>query len=91
MPNIQSAIKRMRVTSHQTEVNKTRRSKVRTLIKKVELGIAGSDEKKAREFFKELEPELHRAARKGIFNLKTASRTIARLNRGIKGLSQKKA
>lgn len=89
MPNIRSAIKRMRVTARHTEVNRGRRSRVRTLVKKTRLAIANNDEQAARVSFKQVEPELQRAARKGIFHQKTVSRMVSRLNKAIKNMAQK--
>lgn len=89
MPNIRSAVKRVRVIERKTQVNRRRRSRVRTLIKNVHLALDAGDEKKARAAFGTVEPELRRAGRKKLFHQKKVSRIISRLHHHIKALALK--
>jgi len=87
MANTPQARKRIRQTERRTAVNKNRRSRVRTFIRKVEEAIAKGDAGTAREALRAAQPEIMRGAQKGIFHPNTGSRTVARLNRRIKSLS----
>ena len=86
MANTTSAKKATRKIETRTEVNKSRRSRMRTFIRKVEEAIAGGDQKVAIDALKAAEPEIARAAQKGIVHANTASRKVSRLNHRIKAL-----
>lgn len=77
----------VRKIARRTEVNKTRRTRVRTFVKKVEEAIAARDKKAAALAFKSAQPELHRAVSKGVFNKLAAARKLSRLSARIKALS----
>lgn len=77
----------VRKIARRTAVNKSRRSRVRTYLRRVEEAIAAGDQEKAREAFKNAQPELHRAVGRGIFHKKTASRKLSRLSSRIKAIS----
>jgi small subunit ribosomal protein S20 len=79
MANTSSARKAARKIARRTEINRARRSRVRTAVGKVEDAIAAGDRNKALEAMKEAEPQLMRAARKGQIHQNTASRKISRL------------
>ena len=83
MANTSSARKAARKIARRTEVNKARRSRVRTAIRKVEEAIAAGDRNKAMEAMKEAEPQLMRAAQTGQVHRNTASRKVSRLVRQI--------
>lgn len=87
MANTASARKRNRQTERRTERNKARRSRVRTFIKKVELAIAGGDKKVATEALRMAQPEMQRAAGKGVGHPNTVARKLSRLSARIKALS----
>ncbi|MEE2691241.1 MAG: 30S ribosomal protein S20 [Pseudomonadota bacterium] len=87
MANTSSAKKMVRKIARRTEVNKTRRSRVRTFLRKVEEAIASRDKKAADEAFRAAQPELHRAVSKGVVKKATASRKLSRLSSRIKALS----
>ncbi len=87
MANTSSAKKMVRKIERRTEVNKARRSRVRTYLRKVEEAIASGDKSAADEAFKQAQPELHRAVTRGVFHKHTASRKLSRLSARIKSLS----
>ena len=86
MANTASAKKATRKIATRTEVNKSRRSRMRTFIRKVEEAIAGGDTKLAAEALKAAQPEIARAAQKGIVHANLAARKVSRLNHRIKAL-----
>ena len=83
MANSPSAKKRARQAARRTEVNKMRRSRVRTFIRKVEEAIAAGDQSAALEALKAAQPEIMRGANKGILHRNTASRKVSRLHHRI--------
>ncbi|MEM9897779.1 MAG: 30S ribosomal protein S20 [Pseudomonadota bacterium] len=68
-------------------VNKARRSRVRTFLRKVEEAIASGDKSAADLAMKAAQPELHRAATKGVMHQRTVARKLSRLSSRIKALS----
>ena len=87
MANHKSAKKRIRRNESFEEINRDRRSRIRTFIKKVESAIAKGDEGAAREALKMAQPEMHRCVTNGIFHKNTMSRKLSRLSARIKGLA----
>ncbi|NJM34779.1 MAG: 30S ribosomal protein S20 [Rhodomicrobium sp.] len=87
MANTKSAKKAIRVITRRTEINKARRSRVRTFIRKVEEAIATGDKSAAEVAFQAAQPEIMRSAQKGIFHKNTASRKISRLSARIRALA----
>lgn len=79
MPNIDSAKKRARQTVRRTAVNHARKSRVRSFTRKVEEALAAGDKSQALAALKAAEPELMRAASKGVVHRNTASRKVSRL------------
>ena len=86
MANTSSAKKATRKIVARTEINKSRRSRMRTFIRKVEEAIAGGDHAAATAALKEAEPEIARAAQKGIVHANMAARKVSRLNHRVKAL-----
>jgi small subunit ribosomal protein S20 len=86
MANSPSAKKSARKIVKRTEVNKSRRSRMRTFIRKVEEAIAGGKHDDAVAALKAAEPEIARAAQKGIVHANVASRKVSRLNHRVKAL-----
>lgn len=91
MANIKSAIKRIRTSEARRVRNKTRLSRVRTFIKKVETAIQAKDAKAADAAFREMQPEIQRAQSKGTMHRNTVARTLSRLSGHIKALKGKAA
>ena len=87
MANTSSAKKMVRKIARRTAVNKSRRSRVRTYLRKVEEAISSGDKAAAEAAFKNAQPELHRAANKGVFHSKTIARKLSRLSSRIKALA----
>jgi small subunit ribosomal protein S20 len=87
MANTASARKRIRQIERRTARNQARKSRMRTFIKKVEAAIAGGDKTAATEALREAQPELQRAATKGVVHPNLVARKISRLSARIKGLA----
>ncbi len=79
MANTSSAKKMARKIEKRTEVNRARRSRMRTFLRKVEEAIAGGDRNAAADALRAAEPEIMRAAQNGIVHKNTASRKVSRL------------
>lgn len=87
MANTKSAKKANRKAIRRTAVNRNRTSRVKSYVRAVEEAVAAGDAKKAREAFKSAEPEIMRAATKGVTHKRAASRKISRLAQRVKKLS----
>jgi small subunit ribosomal protein S20 len=79
MPNTSSARKAVRKIARRTEINRARRSQLRSFVRKVEEAIAGGNRSAALAALKEAEPVIMRAAQKGIVHANAASRKVSRL------------
>ncbi|MBD1548280.1 30S ribosomal protein S20 [Roseibium aggregatum] len=86
MANTPSAKKAARKIARRTATNKARRSRVRTFLRKVEEAIASGDQAAASDALKAAQPEIMRAAGKGVLHANTASRKVSRLNARVKAL-----
>lgn len=86
MANTSSAKKATRKIARRTEVNRSRRSRVHTFVRKVEEAIAAGNKDAASEAVRSAESELMRAAGKGVFNKRTASRKVSRLTARVQAL-----
>ena len=87
MANTSSAKKMVRKIERRTAVNKARRSRIRTFMRKVEEALAAGDKKAAAEALRAAQPELHRAASKGVVHKLTVARKLSRLSARVKKLS----
>jgi small subunit ribosomal protein S20 len=87
MANTKSAKKMTRKIAKRTEVNKGRRSRMRTFLRKVEEAIAAGDQTAATEALRNAEPEIMRAAQKGIVHKNMASRKVSRLAARVRALA----
>ena len=79
MANTPSAKKAARKIERRTAMNRTRRSRMRTYVRKVEEAIASGDAAAAAAALQAAQPELMRAAQKGVLHKNTASRKVSRL------------
>jgi|TARA_Y100000816_G_scaffold31021_1_gene19842 small subunit ribosomal protein S20 len=86
MANIRSAIKRIRVIKKQTAVNKSRKSKYKNALKKMNILLEKKDKKEALAFLPKLSSELMRISKKGIIKKNNASRNISRITKKINSL-----
>jgi small subunit ribosomal protein S20 len=87
MANTPQSKKRARQIERRTDVNKARRSRIRTFIRKVEEAIASGNAEAAKAALQAAQPELMRGVTKGVVHKNTASRKISRLASRVKALS----
>lgn len=87
MANHKSAEKRIRQTARRTEVNRSRVSRIRTFVKKVEAALEAGDKTLAAEAFKMAQPELHRGVSKGVMHRNTVARKLSRLSARINAIA----
>ena len=83
MENIKSAKKRILVDRRNAERNKAIKSKVKTSIKKVDAAIAANDKAAAKTALTAAISEIDKAASKGVYHKKTASRKISRMTLAV--------
>ena len=86
MANTKSAIKRIRRISKQTLVNRSRKSRFKLALKKMNLIIEKKDKKEALSYLPKLNSELMKIAKTGIIKKKNASRNISRITKKINNL-----
>ncbi len=87
MANTRSAKKATRKIARRTEINTARTSRVRTFVRKVDEAVAAGDKTAATAAFRAAEPELMRAASKGVLHRQTAARKVARLAKKVKAVA----
>jgi small subunit ribosomal protein S20 len=87
MANHKSAEKRARQTKRRTAVNASRRSRMRSSIKKVEEAIAAGDKKAAAAALRAAQPEIQRGAAQHVVAKNAAARRMSRLNARIKAMA----
>ena len=80
MANIKSAKKRILVIDKKTAINKSRKSEIKTYIKKFETAVNSGDIEKAKVLLKEIESRLDRAASKNTIHKNAAARKVSRLH-----------
>lgn len=86
MANTPQSKKRARQNERRLEINKARRSRIRTQLRKVEEAIASGDKDAAQNALRIAQPELMRGVTKGVFHKNTASRKMSRLSARVKSL-----
>ena len=86
MANSPQSKKRARQNARRLEVNKARRSRIRTYLRKVEEAIASGDKDAAAAALKAAQPELMSGVTKGVYHKNTASRKMSRLSSRVKAL-----
>jgi len=86
MANTSSAKKMVRKIARRTEVNKARRSRMRTMVRNVEEAIASGNASADAAALTIAEPEMMRAAQKGIVHKSTVSRKVSRLAKRVRAL-----
>jgi small subunit ribosomal protein S20 len=87
MANTSSAKKATRKIEARTEINRNRRSRVRTFVRKVEEALAAGDQVAAAAALTAAEPELMRAVSKGVMHKNTVSRKVSRLASRVRALN----
>ena len=88
MANTASARKRIRQTAKRTARNQARKSRMRTFVRKVEEAIASGDQSQASAALRDAQPEMQRAAGKGVIHKNTIARKLSRLSARIKTLTK---
>ena len=86
MANTKSAIKRIRRISKQTSVNKIRKSRYKSAIKKMNLLLEKKDKSEALKFLPKLNSELMKIAKTGVIKKQNASRNISRIMKKISSI-----
>ena len=87
MANTSSAKKAARQAVRRTEVNKSRRTRLKNEVKNVEIAIAAGDKNTAMAALKAAEPVLVRTAQKGVVHKKTAARKVSRLTKRVNAMA----
>lgn len=83
MANIKSAKKRIKVIETKTLRNKMIKSKVKTLVKKVDAAVAAGDKNLAAAALKDAVVAIDKAAAKGVFHKNTAARKVSRITKAV--------
>lgn len=86
MANTSSAKKAVRKITRRADVNRSRRSRMRTFIRQVEEAIDSGDRDAAAQALKLAQPEIMRSSQKGALHANTASRKISRLAQRVKAM-----
>lgn len=86
MANTLQSKKRARQIERRTEVNKARRSRIRTFLRKVEEAIASGNQDAAQTALRAAQPELFRGVTKGVLHKNTAARKMSRLAARVKAM-----
>ena len=87
MANTPQSKKRARQSERRQDVNKARRSRIRTFLRKVEEAIASGSQEKAAAALKAAQPELARGVTKGILHKNTLARKMSRLTSRVKAIT----
>jgi small subunit ribosomal protein S20 len=87
MANTPQAKKRARQNERRFQVNKARRSRVRTFLRKVEEAIEAGNKEDASAALRAAQPELMRGVTKGIFHKNTIARKMSRLSARVKAIA----
>jgi small subunit ribosomal protein S20 len=87
MANIASAEKRIRQTVKRTARNKARKTRVHSVIRKVEEAVAAGDKPAALAALTAAQPVMQRAVGKGVLKLNTVSRKLSRLSASVKAVA----
>jgi small subunit ribosomal protein S20 len=86
MANTEQAKKRARQAADRYAVNKARRSRIRTFLRKVEEAIASGDPAAAQAALRAAQPELARGVTKGVLHKNTVARKMSRLSARVKAV-----
>jgi small subunit ribosomal protein S20 len=87
MANTKSAKRAARVAQRRTEINKSRRSRLKTMVRNVEQALASGKSAEAAAALKAAEPVLMRSAQQGIVHKRAAARKVSRLAKRVKSLA----
>lgn len=88
MANTSAAKKALRSSKAKEAVNKSRKNRIRSFVRKVEDSIKAGNEAAARTAFKALEPEIMKGVTKKVLQLNAAARKLQRLSSSIKKIKK---
>jgi|TARA_B110000438_G_scaffold82057_1_gene81875 small subunit ribosomal protein S20 len=88
MPNTKSGIRRTKLNKNQALVNRIRKSKYKSAVKKMALFLDGGKTKEAKDFLPKFYSQLMKVAKTGIIDKKTASRKVSRITKRINKLNK---
>jgi len=83
MPNTKSAIRRVKKTKLQSQVNKIRKRKYKSALKLMSSYIVANKIDEAKKFFSKFQSQVMKVAKTGVIDKKTAARKISRINKKI--------
>ncbi|MCV6595573.1 MAG: 30S ribosomal protein S20 [Mangrovicoccus sp.] len=86
MANTPQSKKRARQNERRQDINKARRSRIRTFLRKVEEAIASGDQGVAQAALRDAQPEMMRGVTKGVMHKNTAARKMSRLSARVKAI-----
>ena len=87
MANTRQARKRAKQALQRTKINRSRISRIRTFIRRVESAVETRDGTAAAEALRQAQPEIMRGVTKGVLHRNTASRKVSRLAKQIKAIN----
>jgi len=87
LANIKSAKKRIKVIETKTARNKAIKSKVKTMIKKVDAAVAAGDKELAKAALSQAVAEIHKACSKGVYHKNTVARKVSRLSKAVNNIA----
>ena len=87
MANTPQAKKRARQNEKRFQINKARRSRIRTFLRAVEEAIESGDKDAANTALRAAQPELMRGVTKGIYHKNTVARKVSRLSKRVKAIA----
>ena len=88
MPNIKSAIRKVKRIKKQTEVNKFRKNRYKQAVKKIHKLIEKKDIKEINKYFPIFQSELMKVAKTGIIKKKNLSRKVSKISKKIKKITK---
>ncbi|MBZ2175750.1 30S ribosomal protein S20 [Schnuerera sp. xch1] len=83
MANIKSAEKRIKTTKNKTELNKSRKSEIKSYIRKFDIAVESENFNEAKELLKIIDKKLKRAAHKNVIHKNAASRKVSNLTKRL--------
>ncbi len=86
MANTPQSKKRARQSERRQDINKARRSRIRTFLRKVEEALTSGNQEVAAAALREAQPELARGVTKGVLHKNTVARKMSRLSARVKAL-----
>ena len=86
MPNLQASIKQVRKIKSKTFINKRKKSRFKSILKKANKLVVEKDKEKGKKFLPELNSELNKLSKTGVIKKGTIRRHISRITKKINSL-----